>query len=194
MICKRYLFERGGEGMTVTTLTFGIEIFVAWRKSRFRYFSTESCKRNLRREVEIAALWTKNYCAQNLHKKIKATNLQVLRFRNKIEAHHIAQLYDRLKQFCCLSVQTLDSMSVVDAGFLLLLPPALSPAAALLLAQRGSPSQVKSEVQTLAHTFYPPKKVAPPLIRVANVFSLNSPQRVSIEGEFCADFKNVQKD
>ena len=126
--------------------------------------------------------------------KIKATNLQVLRFRNKIEAHHIAQLYDRLKQFCCLSVQTLDSMSVVDAGFLLLLPPALSPAAALLLAQRGSPSQVKSEVQTLAHTFYPPKKVAPPLIRVANVFSLNSPQRVSIEGEFCADFKNVQKD
>jgi hypothetical protein len=29
IICKRNLFERGGEGLTVTTWTFGIEIFVA---------------------------------------------------------------------------------------------------------------------------------------------------------------------
>jgi len=42
-------------------------------------------------------------------------------------------------------------------------------------------------------TFYPPKKVASPLIRVEKKFIQNSPQRVSKEAEFCADFKNVQE-
>ncbi len=42
-------------------------------------------------------------------------------------------------------------------------------------------------------TFYPLKKVAPPLIRVQNKFLRNWAYRVSKEAEFCADFKNVQK-
>jgi hypothetical protein len=36
------------------------------------------------------------------------------------------------------------------------------------------------------------EKVAPPLIRVRKKFLQNSPQRISKEAEFCADFKNVQ--
>jgi hypothetical protein len=40
-------------------------------------------------------------------------------------------------------------------------------------------------------TFYSPKKVAPPLIRVAKNFFWA--YRVSKEAEFRADFKNVQK-
>jgi hypothetical protein len=42
-------------------------------------------------------------------------------------------------------------------------------------------------------TFYPPKKVGPPLIRVEKKFLQNWAYRVSKEAEFYADFKNVQK-
>jgi hypothetical protein len=42
-------------------------------------------------------------------------------------------------------------------------------------------------------TFYPPKKVAPPVIRVEKKFLQNSPRRESKEAKFCADFRNVQK-
>jgi hypothetical protein len=42
-------------------------------------------------------------------------------------------------------------------------------------------------------TFYPPKKVGPPLIRVEKKFLRNWAYRVSKEAEFYADFKNVQK-
>jgi hypothetical protein len=42
-------------------------------------------------------------------------------------------------------------------------------------------------------TFYPPKKVAQPLIRVEKKFLQNLTYRVSKEAEFCADLKNVQK-
>jgi hypothetical protein len=42
-------------------------------------------------------------------------------------------------------------------------------------------------------TFYPPKKVAPPLIRVEKIFPRNWAYRESKEAEFCADFKTVQK-
>jgi hypothetical protein len=42
-------------------------------------------------------------------------------------------------------------------------------------------------------TFYPSKKVAPPLKRFEKKFLRNWPCRVSKEAEFCADFKNVQK-
>ncbi len=42
-------------------------------------------------------------------------------------------------------------------------------------------------------TFYPPKKVALPLIRVDKKFLQNWAYRVSKEAEFCTDFKNVQK-
>jgi hypothetical protein len=42
-------------------------------------------------------------------------------------------------------------------------------------------------------TFYPSKKVVPPLIRVEKKFLQNWVCRVSKEAEFCADFKNVQK-
>jgi hypothetical protein len=42
-------------------------------------------------------------------------------------------------------------------------------------------------------TFYPSKKVTPPLIRVEKKFLQNWECRVSKEAEFCADFKNVQK-
>ncbi len=42
-------------------------------------------------------------------------------------------------------------------------------------------------------TFYPPKKVALPLIRVEKNFLQSWTYRVSKEAEFCADFKNVQK-
>jgi hypothetical protein len=40
-------------------------------------------------------------------------------------------------------------------------------------------------------TFYPQKKIAPPLIRDEKKFLQNSPQRVSKEEEICAYFKNV---
>jgi hypothetical protein len=36
-------------------------------------------------------------------------------------------------------------------------------------------------------TFYPPKKVAPPLLRVEQKFLQNWAYRVSKEAEFCAD-------
>jgi hypothetical protein len=42
-------------------------------------------------------------------------------------------------------------------------------------------------------TFYPSKKVAPPLLRVEKKFLRNWACRVSKDAEFCADFKNVQK-
>jgi hypothetical protein len=42
-------------------------------------------------------------------------------------------------------------------------------------------------------TFYPSKKVAPPLIKVEKKFLRNWVCRVSKEAKFCADFKNVQK-
>jgi hypothetical protein len=42
-------------------------------------------------------------------------------------------------------------------------------------------------------TFYTPKKVAPPLIRVEKKFLRNWANRISTDAEFCADFKNVQK-
>jgi hypothetical protein len=42
-------------------------------------------------------------------------------------------------------------------------------------------------------TFYPPKKVAPPLIRAEKKFLQNWAYRVSKEAEFCADLKNEQK-
>ncbi len=42
-------------------------------------------------------------------------------------------------------------------------------------------------------TFYPPKKVEPPLIRVEKKFLRNWAYWVSKEAEFYADFKNVQK-
>jgi hypothetical protein len=42
-------------------------------------------------------------------------------------------------------------------------------------------------------TFYPPKKVAPPFIRVENKVPQNWAYRVSKEAEFCAGFKYVQK-
>jgi hypothetical protein len=42
-------------------------------------------------------------------------------------------------------------------------------------------------------TFYPLKKVAPPLIRVLKKFLRNWVCRVTKEAEFCTDFKNVQK-
>jgi hypothetical protein len=42
-------------------------------------------------------------------------------------------------------------------------------------------------------TFYPPKNVALPLIRVEKKFLRDWAYRVSKEAEFRADFKNVQK-
>jgi hypothetical protein len=42
-------------------------------------------------------------------------------------------------------------------------------------------------------TFYPPKKVVPPLIKVEKKILQNWVYRVSKEAEFCADLKNVQK-
>jgi hypothetical protein len=43
-------------------------------------------------------------------------------------------------------------------------------------------------------TFYPLKKVAPPLIRVEkNFLEIGHTGYLSKESEFCADFKNVQK-
>jgi hypothetical protein len=42
-------------------------------------------------------------------------------------------------------------------------------------------------------TFYPLKKVAPPLKRVEKKFLRNWAYRVSKEAEFSADFKNVKK-
>jgi hypothetical protein len=42
-------------------------------------------------------------------------------------------------------------------------------------------------------TFYTPKKVVLPLIRVEKKFLQNRAYRVSKEAEFCADFKNMQK-
>jgi hypothetical protein len=42
-------------------------------------------------------------------------------------------------------------------------------------------------------TFYSPKNVEPPLIRVEKEYLQNWAYRVSKEVEFCADFKNVQK-
>jgi hypothetical protein len=92
-------------------------------------------KRNLLRpEKEKFALKNKGdkYASSEIPKKIKA--------------HHIAQLYDRLKQTILLSLSSGSLSMSVDAtsaaGILLLLPPALSPAAALLLAQRVSPTDI----------------------------------------------------
>jgi hypothetical protein len=42
-------------------------------------------------------------------------------------------------------------------------------------------------------TFYPPKKVAPPLIKVEKKILQNWAYRVSKEAEFYADLKNVHK-
>jgi hypothetical protein len=42
-------------------------------------------------------------------------------------------------------------------------------------------------------TFYPPKKIASPVIRVEKKFLRNWSYRVSKEAEFCTDFKNVER-
>ncbi len=153
MYCKRNLFEWGEWGWQSQhghldlncrkVLHDGSRGCVIFRQKRktVRKICVEKLKlprfekRNLLRpEKEKFALKNKGdkYASSEIPKKIKA--------------HHIAQLYDRLKQTILLSLSSGSLSMSVDAtsaaGILLLLPPALSPAAALLLAQRVSPTDI----------------------------------------------------
>ncbi len=144
-------FWERGEGMTVTKWTF--EESLNWKccmikKSRLRDFSAKNCKKKLRREVEIAALWKRNLLRperKNLHLKLKTKNLQVLRFRKKLK-HLTLHNYttntnnSAVSQFRLL----IPCGRHLGSGFLLLLPPALSPAKALLLAPQSLLAEVWS--------------------------------------------------
>ncbi len=126
-----------------------IDVEVAW------FFGGKQQEKFAPRSWNCRALKKEIYCAPEKEKfalKNKGDKYASSEIPKKIKAHHIAQLYDRLKQFCCHSVQALDSMSVdatSAAGVLLLFPLALSPAAAALLcAWCLSPLSCTDKMQT----------------------------------------------